>query len=65
MLNDSLHVGPKFEQRILDILHWFRTYPVVLAADIEKAFLISEEDRDALRFLWVNNVASDQPKIRV
>ena len=30
-LNECLHVGPKFEQRILDILR-FRTYPVALAA---------------------------------
>ena len=65
-LNECLHVGPKFEQRILDILLRFRTYPVALAADIEKAFLmvsISEEDRDALRFLWVDDVTSDPPKI--
>jgi hypothetical protein len=39
-LNECLHVGPKFEQRILDILLRFRTYPVALAADIEKAFLM-------------------------
>ena len=67
-LNECLHVGPQFEQRILDILLRFRTYPVALTADIEKAFLmvsISEEDRDALRFLWVDSVTSDQPGIRV
>ena len=37
-------------------------------ADIEKTFLmvsISEEDRYALRFLWVDSVTSDQPRIRV
>lgn len=65
-LNECLHVGPKFEQRIFDILLRFRTYAVVLTADIEKVFLmvsISEEDRDALRFLWVDDVTSDQPKI--
>ena len=46
-LNDCLHVGMKFDQRILDILLRFRTNPVALAADIEKAFLmvsIAEED---------------------
>ena len=66
-LNECLHVGPKFEQRILDIL-WFRTYHVALTADIKKAFLmvsISEEDRNALRFLWVDSVTSDQPGIHV
>ena len=67
-LNDCLHVGMKFDQRILDILLRFRTNPVALAADIEKAFLmvsIAEEDRDALRFLWVNNAVDDPPIIRV
>ena len=52
----------------MDILLRFRTYPVALIANIEKAFLmvsILEEDRDALRFLWVDNVNSDQPRIRV
>ena len=39
-LNDCLHIGPKFEQRILDILLRFRIYPIALTADIEKAFLM-------------------------
>ena len=39
-LNECLHTGPKFEQRILDILLRFRTCKVVLTADIEKAFLM-------------------------
>ena len=41
---------------------------MAIAADIEKAFLIvsiAEEDRDALRFLWVDNVVNDPPKICV
>lgn len=37
-LNECLHTGPKFEQRILDILLRFRTYKVVLTADIERPF---------------------------
>jgi hypothetical protein len=43
--------GPKFNQRILEILLRFRSYPV---ADIEKAFLMismAPKDRDILRFL--------------
>jgi hypothetical protein len=50
-MNACLHRGPKFEQRILDILLQFQTYPVALTADIEKAFLtvsISEEDRGSM-----------------
>ena len=35
-LNDCLHTGPKFDQRILDILLRFRTHRVALTADIEK-----------------------------
>ena len=38
-LNDCLHVGPKFNQKINELLFRFRPYPVALVADIEKAFL--------------------------
>ncbi len=67
-LNECLHRGPKFDQKIQDLLLHFRTYPVALAANIEKAFLmvsVCEEDRDALRFLWVDEVSSGYSKIRV
>ena len=63
-LNDCLHTGPKFNQKILEILLRFRSYPVAWTADIEKAFLmisISPDDRDALRFQWVDNSHSDNP----
>lgn len=49
-LNECLHVGPKFNQRIFDILMRFRTYKTALVADIEKAFLMISvclKDRDA------------------
>ena len=36
-LNDCLHTGPKFNQRILEILLRFRCYPIAFIADIEKA----------------------------
>ena len=46
-LNDCLYVGPKFNQMIFDILVRFRSYPIALTADIEKAFLmISVEEQD-------------------
>jgi hypothetical protein len=37
-LNDCLYIGPKFNQKIMDILLRFRSYPIALTADIEKAF---------------------------
>ena len=67
-LNNCLYTGPKFDQKILDILLRFRTYKVALIADIEKAFLMvsmSESDRDVLRFLWYDDVAKEQPEVRV
>ena len=65
-LNDCLHTGPKFNQKILEILSRFRSYPVAWNADIEKGFLMismSPDDRDAMRFLWVDNphYDSDNP----
>ena len=65
-LNDCLFSGPKFDQSILDILLRFRTYKIALIADIEKAFLmvsVQEEDRNALRFLWVDDVQKSPPII--
>ena len=67
-LNDCLHAGPKFNQKIFDILVRFRAYGVALTGDIEKAFLmvsVAQGDRDALRFLWVEDVDNVNSKIRV
>jgi len=64
-LNDCLHAGPKFDQKILDFLLRFRAHCVALTADIEKAFLmiaISEKDRDVLRFLWVDDITKEEPE---
>ena len=65
-LNDWLHTGPPLTPDILDILIRFRVQPIALIADIEKAFLmiaVKKEDRDVLRFLWVDDVNSAEPKI--
>ena len=65
-LNDCLHTGPKFNQKILGILLRFRSYPTALIADIEKAFLmisISPRDRDVLRFLWVKDIHDEEPQL--
>ena len=49
-----------------NILLRFRSHVVALTSDTEKAFLeinVNENDRDYLKFLWFNNIFSDQPKI--
>ena len=64
-LNDTLYVGPSLGQNIMDIMLRFRVYKVALTADIEKAFLmikVADEDRDALRFLWLEDVGSEIPR---
>lgn len=65
-LNECLHKGPKFDQKILDILIRFRTHKIALTADVEKAFLmvsVQESDRDVLRFLWFDDVHSENCKM--
>lgn len=67
-LNECLYKGPKFQQLILDLLVRFRSYNVALTADVEKAFLmiaVDERDRDALRFIWVDDVTKAEPELRV
>ena len=67
-LNDSLYAGPTFGQNILDILLRFRLFQIAVTADIEKAFLmvsVAEEDRNALRFLWVDDIAAQLPRLAV
>ncbi|KAL5491929.1 hypothetical protein EMCRGX_G017305 [Ephydatia muelleri] len=54
------------EMNILDILLRFRLYHVAVTADIEKAFLmvsVAEQDRDALRFLWLEDIKSHLPRL--
>ena len=66
-LNDCLYTGPKFDQKIMDILLRVRTSRIALTADIERAFLqigIDERDQDSLRFLWYDDVTKPEPKIR-
>ena len=50
----------------MDIILRFRTHRIALAGDIEKAFLniaVATEDRDALRFLWIDDVKKDEPEV--
>ena len=57
-LNNCLEVGPSLQNTLWDILVKTRLRPVLVCGDIEKAFLqilIRENDRDALRFHWIQN----------
>ena len=63
--NDCLHAGPKFEQKIVDLLLRFRVHQVAVTADIEKAFLMvsmAKPDWEVLRFLWVDDIEKEQPQ---
>ena len=65
-LNECLYKGPKFNQLILDLLLRFRSYPIALTADVEKAFLmvaVNSEDQDILMFLWVDDITKEEPKL--
>ena len=69
-LNECLHTGPSLLPTIIDndILLRFRFHRVALVVDIEKAFhmlRISEQDKDSLRFLWVNDPYSEDPELLV
>ena len=58
--------GPNTILNIFYILINFGSKPVGVMADIESAFLqigIDPADREKLRFLWYNNVNSEQPKM--
>ncbi len=65
-LNDCLYAGPPLSPLIFDILLRFRVHSTALTGDIEKAFLnisVDPDDRDFLRFLWVDNPTSKNPKL--
>ena len=67
-LNDCLHAGPSLLPKIVDILIRFRFHKVALVSDVEKAFhqvLIAPNDRDVLRFLWIDNPVLPQPRVTV
>ena len=53
-LNECLHTGPPLTPLLFDILVRFRTYPIMLIADMKKAFMqieVDERDRDFLRLV--------------
>ena len=57
-----MHVGQSLNPLLYSILIRFRENKIALVADIEKAFLnveVDKEDRHCLRFLWVNDILND------
>ena len=67
-LNECLETGPNLLLQIIDIILKFRCYKIGLISDIRKAFLnigVALEDRDVLRFLWVEDINELNPKIVV
>ena len=53
-LNEILHKGPKINPNLFDLLLRFRSHPIAITTDIEKAYLqidVNEGHRDYLRFL--------------
>ncbi|XP_037526503.1 uncharacterized protein LOC119403659 [Rhipicephalus sanguineus] len=61
-LNNVLTEGSKMDADLLNLLLNFRMHPIIMVADIKKAYLqisIRPEDRDALRFLWVAHLPTE------
>ena len=64
-LNECLEPGPSLIPLIFDVLMRFRIRKIALVGDLEKAFLnveITPEQRDLLRFLWIDDPFSISPK---
>ena len=67
-LNDCLHAGPPLTPLLMDIMMRFGCHQIALVGDIEKALLmfgVNEADRDVLRFLWVKDPFSSEPKVEI
>ena len=65
-LNECLYTGPSLTPNILDILLRFRWFKVPIISDVEKAFRmirVDERDRDSLRFLWIDDINSIDPRL--
>ena len=63
----NVYTGPPLHKKIFDLLLRFRTQPVALIGDIEKAFLmikIKEADPEVLRFLRYDDVTKEKPELK-
>ena len=65
-LNDHLLSGPDLTNNLVGVLCRFRRYPCAIICDVEKMFhqfIVCENDRDYLRFLWwPNGDVKKEPK---
>ena len=65
-LNDHLLSGPDLTNNLVGVLCRFRRYPYAIICDVEKMFhqfIVCENDRDYLRFLWwPNGDVKQEPK---
>ena len=67
-LNDCTYTGPPLTAGITDILMRFRAHKVGLVADIEKAFLnieVDKQQRDLMRFLLIDDINSEDPNVMI
>ena len=65
-LNSVLNAGPSLLPLLMSMLVRFRFHRMVLVSDIKQAFSqisVNEEDRNCLRFLWINSVDEEHPEI--
>ncbi|XP_065064703.1 uncharacterized protein LOC135690935 [Rhopilema esculentum] len=65
-LNECLELGDNYMPPLFDTLLRFRSHAIAITADIEKAFLqieIDDKDRDALRFLWYDDISKPNPTV--
>ena len=61
-----INIGPPLIPTIFDILLRFRWNRIAVTADIKSAFMMintAEHDKDFLRFLWVDDINSDDPSL--
>ena len=64
-INECMYPGPPLQPLLWDILVRARKSPYLLIGDVEKAFLqigLSEEDRDAFRFIF--NINGNEEQLR-
>ena len=62
-LNTSLKTGPDLLNSLIGVLLRFRSGRIAIAADIKAMFhqvRVPESDRDSLRFLWTDDMNSDE-----